>query len=341
MIDSLNENDYHFHYNKVFTVFRGKTTMLKKHLTLPFTLVLMLFLMAACSNSENSETNKKSETKNAEVKLTDAMGDVIIPANPKRIIAPYLEDSLIALGVKPAAQWSIGETVLDYLQPELKDVPKIGWDLPLEQAISNNPDLIIFSSPSSVQKGQYEEYKKIAPTYVFKNEVSADWRKQLTQMGEILSKQKEAKESLTNYDAKVAEAKAKIQESIGDESAAIIWVMADKFYLLENNRFSAKVLYNDLAIKQPAFVENLGAAAVQWDPIALEKLPEIKADHIFLVSKNGEAGLDILTKSSIWNGLDAVKNGHVYEMNEPSFWTINGLIASDKTIDEVVKVLTK
>jgi len=315
--------------------------MLKKRFYLSFTLLLMLFLVSACSNSDNSQTEKNTEKKNTEVTLTDAKGKVVIPANPKRIIAPYLEDSLVALGVKPVAQWSIGDTVLDYLQPELKDVPKIGWDLPLEQAINNNPDLIIFSSPASIQKGQYEEYKKIAPTYVYKDEVSADWRKQLSQMGEILSKQKEAKDALANYETKVADAKAKIHDAIGDESAAILWVMADKFYLMENNRFSANVLYGDLGIKQPAFVEGLGGAAVQWDPIALEKLPEIKADHIFLVSKKGEAGLDLLAKSSIWNGLDAVKNGHVHEMSDPSNWTINGLKASEKTIDEVVNALKK
>jgi iron complex transport system substrate-binding protein len=314
--------------------------MLKKRFYLSFTLLMMLFLVSACNNTDN-ETEKNTEKKNTEVTLTDAMGEVVIPANPKRIIAPYLEDSLVALGVKPAAQWSIGDTVLDYLQPELKDVPKIGWDLPLEQAISNNPDLIIFSSPTAIQKGQYEEYKKIAPTYVYKDEVSADWRKQLSQMGEILSKQEEAKKALANYDTKVADAKVKVKETIGDESAAILWVMADKFYLMENNRFSANVLYGDLGIKQPAFVEGLGGAAVQWDPIALEKLPEIKADHIFLVSKKGEPGLDLLAKSSIWNGLDAVKKGQVYEMNDPSNWTINGLIASEKTIDEVLKALQK
>jgi iron complex transport system substrate-binding protein len=315
--------------------------MLKKRLYLSFTLLLLFFVTACGSNSENTETEKKSEDKNVEITLEDAMGDVVIPANPEKIIAPYLEDSLVALGVKPAAQWSIGETVLDYLQPELKDVPKIGWDLPLEQVISNDPDLIIFSGASAIQKGQYEEYKKIAPTYVYKDEVNADWRKQLTQMGEILNKQEEAEKALADYDSKVTDAKATISESIGDETAAIIWVMADQFYLMENNRFSANVLYKDLGIKQPAFVENLGPAATQWDPITLEKLPEIKADHIFLISKKAEAGLDVLAKSSIWNGLDAVKNGHVYEMNKPSFWTINGLIASEKTVDAVVNALSK
>ncbi|WP_160726067.1 iron-hydroxamate ABC transporter substrate-binding protein [Bacillus sp. USDA818B3_A] len=317
--------------------------MLKKRLSLLLSILSILFLVTACNNSggNSADDTENKENEKTEVTLTDAKGEVTIPANPKKIIAPYLEDSLVALGVKPAAQWSTGTSVLDYLQPELKGVPKIGWDMPLEQVINNNPDLIIFSSPSAIQKGQYEEYKKIAPTYVFKDEISSDWRKQLTQMGEILSKQDEAKAALSDYEKKAADAKSNIQTAIGDQTVAIIWVMADKFYLMEHNRFSANVLYNDLGINQPEFVKNLGDAAVQWDPIALEKLPEIKADHIFLISKKGEAGLDLLSKSSIWKGLDAVKNGHVYEMNDPSYWTINGLVASEKTIDDVQKALVK
>lgn len=345
IIDIKTENDYHLHYQRYFTNLGGKTMFqLKKSLYLTVSIIFMLLFITACGNSENAETEKQSNennTQNEERTLEDAMGEVVIPENPERILAPYLEDSLVALGIKPAAQWSIGETVLDYLQEDLKDVPKIGWDLPLEQAINNNPDLIIFSSSSAVQNGAYEEYKKIAPTYVFNDEVSADWRAQLTEMGEILNKQEEAKKALANYEVKVQDAKTTIQDAIGEETAAILWVMGEQIYLLENNRFSAKVLYDDLGIKQPAFIENLGSAGVQWDPLTLEKLPEIKADHIFLVGKKGEAAFDILANSTIWQGLDAVKNGQVYEMNDPSFWTINGLIASEKTIDAVVNVLGK
>jgi iron complex transport system substrate-binding protein len=318
--------------------------MLLKRTYLSIIFLLMVLFVAACGNTENSDSDKEPAKKNAgnsEITLEDAMGEVVLPSNPERIIAPYLEDSLVALGVKPAAQWSIGDTVLDYLQADLSEVPKIGWDMPLEQAINNDPDLIIFSSPSAVQNGQYEEYKKIAPTYVFKDEVYADWRAQLTQMGEILNKQEEAEKALAEYEATVVDAKTKVQEAIGEETAVIMWVMGEQIYLLENNRFSAKVLYGDLGVKQPAFIENLGPAGAAWDPLTLEKLPEIKADHIFLVGKKGEAAFDILAKSSIWNGLDAVKNGQVYEMNDPSFWTINGLIASEMTVQEVVNALSK
>jgi iron complex transport system substrate-binding protein len=319
--------------------------MLKKQLFHAFMLIFILAIVSACGNKDNADTTKQTndqgtETDTAkEVTLNDAMGEVVVPANPERVLAPYQEDALVALGVTPVAQWSIGETVLNYLQEDLKDVPKIGWDVPLEQAISHNPDLIIFSSPSAIQNGQYEEYKKIATTYVFKDEVSGDWKQHLTEMGKILNRQQEAETALADYEAKAEEAKATIQAAIGDETAAIIWVMGEQMWLLENNRFSAKTLYGDLGIKQPTFVENLGPAGATWDPISIEKLPEIGADHIFLVGNAGEPAFEILEKSSIWNGLPAVKNNQVYINNDPSFWTINGIIASNKTIDSVVEAV--
>ncbi|PLR77347.1 ferrichrome ABC transporter substrate-binding protein [Bacillus sp. V3-13] len=318
---------------------------IKKKILLILSLAFLVVLGAACSSEDNSNTSDSGEAKtsenNGERTLEDATGEVTIPANPERIIAPYLEDSLLALGITPAAQWSIGDTVLDYLQPQLKGVPKVSYDLPLEQAISNDPDLIVFSSSSAIQNGQRDEYMKIAPTFVMKEEVNADWRKQLLQMGEIVDKKEDAEQALAKYDEKAKEAKAKIAEAIGDETAAIIWVMGEQFYLFEHDRYSGTVLYNDLGIQQPSFVKSLPEAGVQWDPISLEKLAELDADHIFLVSKENEPGLEILENSSIWQGLPAVSQNQVYEMNDPSHWTINGLIAHEMTMDEVVKALTK
>ncbi|WP_017726994.1 iron-hydroxamate ABC transporter substrate-binding protein [Halalkalibacterium ligniniphilum] len=320
-----------------------------------FSLLTILFLsvfIAACtsnnesgseveSNSATEEQSNASSTESSTKVMEDAMSDSVeIPANPERIIAPYLEDSLIALGIKPAAQWSIGETVLDYLQPSLQDVPTIGWDLPVEQVLSHEPDLIILSSAGAIQNGLYEEYMKIAPTYVFKDEVSADWREQLRTMGEIVNKEEEAEAALTSYEEKAAAAKEQLQESIGDESVAILWVMAQQYYLFEETRLSANVLYDDLGLTVPSFVEGLPEAKAQWDPISLEKLADLDADHLFvLYAENETASVEELYNSSIWKGLPAVTNNQVYEIKDPSNWTISGLVASEKTIDEVMQAL--
>ena len=301
--------------------------------------ICTILLLVGCGTNNHA---KEAKEKSKDVTVTDAMGQqVTIPANAKRILAPYMEDSLVALGVTPVAQWSIGTTVLDYLQSYLKDVQKIGWDLPLEHTIKAKHDLIIFSSPAAIQKGNYEVYKKVAPTYVFKDEEGSDWRKQLLVMGKLLGKDKQAKNALADYDEKAKQASKKIKAAIGDETAAILWVAGDQFYLFENTRFAANVLYDDLGVAQPEMIQKLPVAEATWKPVSLEALSKLDADHLFLVSKPGESGLETLKNSSVWKGIPAVKKGNVYNMEDPSHWTISGLIANKLTIDQIVDSLTK
>ncbi len=309
-----------------------------RKLRLFISILCIAFLSAACSQTGGAQ---KGNDAGQGITVTDAMGQVTIPDNPRRVLAPYMEDSLVALGITPVAQWSIGSTVHDYLQSYLKDVPKIEWDLPLEQTIKANPDLIIFSSASSIKKGQYEKYKKIAPTYVFKDAESSDWRKQLQVMGQLLGKEEKAKETLAAYDAKAKKAAKDIKAAIGDESAAILWVFGKQYYLFENTRYAANVLYHDLGITQPDMVKKLPEAKANWSPVSLEALADLDADHIFIVSKPNESGLEQLKKSSVWQNLSAVKKGNVYEMKDPSHWTINGVIANKLTMDKILESLTK
>ncbi|WP_163528181.1 iron-hydroxamate ABC transporter substrate-binding protein [Halobacillus ihumii] len=318
--------------------------MFNKKICLLFSLLFVLTFITACGSGNeegSSDSTQKEENANKERTLEHASGKVTIPAEPERIIAPYLEDSLLALGVTPAAQWSIGNDVLDYLQPQLEGVPKIAWDMPLEQVLKHNPDLLIFSSPSSLQNGSYEDYSQIAPTYVYKEKVSSDWRKQLKRMGEILGKEDKAEQVLADFDKKVEEAKASLQEAIGDESVAFVWTIGDQFFVFENNRYIAEVVYNEMGITQPEFVKNLPEASEQWKPISLEKLGQLKADHVFLIGSEGEAGLETLKNSSVWQSIPAAKNDQIYVMNEPSHWTIDGVIAHRMSIDKIVETLTK
>ncbi|ELK47485.1 iron-hydroxamate ABC transporter substrate-binding protein [Halobacillus sp. ACCC02827] len=303
-------------------------------------LLFVLIIVTACnSDTENAEKDSEQEAK--ERTMTHAMGETTIPENPERILAPYLEDSLVALGEQPVAQWSIGDSVLDYLQPELKDIPKIGWDLPIEQTIEQNPDLIIFSSPSALQNGSYDDYNNIAPTYVMEEETNADWRAQLTAIGEILDKKEEAEKVLNDFDQKVEDAKSSLKNSIGDESVAFVWTTGEQFYVFDNTRYAAEIMYEDMGITQPEFIKNLPEGEEQWNPISLEKLGQMDADHVFLIGAEGEPGLEILENSSVWQNTPAAKSDQVYLMNEPSHWTIDGVIAHEMTIDKVVNTLSK
>ncbi|MFD2923357.1 iron-hydroxamate ABC transporter substrate-binding protein [Halobacillus naozhouensis] len=318
--------------------------MFNKKICIMFSLLFVLTFITACGNGNEegtSDSTNKEEGANKERTLEHASGEVTIPANPERIIAPYLEDSLVALGVTPAAQWSIGSDVLDYLQPQLEGVPKIAWDMPLEQVLKHKPDLLIFSSPSSLQNGSYEDYSKIAPTYVYKEEVSSNWRDQLKRMGRILGKQDKAEQILADFDKKVKEAKTSLQEAIGDESVAFIWTKGDQFFVFENNRYIAEVVYSEMGVTQPEFIKNLPEAGAQWKPMSIEKLGQLKADHVFLIGSEGEGGFETLKNSSVWQSIPAAEKDQIYVMNKPSHWTIDGVIAHSMSIDKIVETLAE
>lgn len=312
-----------------------------------FICLLSVFtVLAACGNNNSKEENNKenAESKEAtERTLTDAVGnEVKVPAEPKSIIGSYLEDDLVALGVTPVAQWSVqeGKGVQEYLQGYLKDIPTIDSTLPYEAVSSFAPDLVLMSSASAVEGAKYDQYAKIAPTYVVAKENNNDWRTRLQTIGEVVGKKEEAEKVLADYNEKAEEAKGKIQESIKDESAAAIWLVSNQLFIVGENVSSGAVLYGDLGLKVPEVVKEISATATgNWSAISLEKLAQLDADHLFLINSDGE-GAEVLN-DSLWSNIPAVKNGNIYEYGPDTSWLYSGPIANTQIIDDVVESLVK
>lgn len=309
--------------------------------------------LAACGDEETKEDQtstdqteeQATDTQESETRtLTDAMGnEVVIPANPERILATYLEDNLVALGITPVAQWSVndGASIQGYLQDDLKDVPMIPHDLPFEAVQEYAPDLIIMDSASMVEGGKYEQYSKIAPTYVIGTEVNNDWRDELKRVGEVFGKEDEAQKALDDYDAKAAEAKATIEAEVGNPSVAAVWLVGGKFFVVGETLSSGAVMYGDLGLTVPAVVKEISASATgNWSEISLEKLVELDAEHLFLINSDTASGSTALS-DALWNSVPAVKAGNLYEFAEKESWLYTGTIANEQIIDNVLKKLVK
>jgi iron complex transport system substrate-binding protein len=324
-----------------------------------FIIVILLvsaLLFTACGNTNQSSNNTAADTSGktsspaaneagnageaAEKTVTDAMGhEVKIPANPQRVLASYLEDQLVALGVTPVAQWSVANGKQDYLQSSLKDIPTINYDLPPEAVASFNPDFIIIGSESLVQKGLYEQYSKIAPTYVLGDTMIKDWRQTLLKIGELLNKTDLAKQAIADYANKAEETKTGLQEAIGGKSAAVLWLTQKQFFMVDDKLSSGEVLFKDLSMNPPNLVTELPESAkASWNPVSMEKLAQLDADYIFLVNSDKSQGTDTLN-DPIWKNVPAVKEGHVYEMDSTSSWLYSGAIAGEKVMDDLQKLM--
>lgn len=291
-------------------------------------------MLNACGGTA-TDTEKAAQ----ERVLTDALGhEVKIPAQPQRIIASYLEDHLVALGVKPVAQWSVGggKSVQAYLQDQLAGIPTIPSDLPYEAVMGFSPDLILIGSAELVAGDKYDQYAKIAPTYTVGTENNNDWRQVLLKVGEVLGKSEEAKAVLEAYEAKATEAREKLKQAVQGKKAAALWVTAKSVYVVNEKLSSGAVLYKDLGLTPPDVVREAARTNDNnWIQLSLEKLAEMDADYLFIVNDKGESKEQLL-QDPVWAGIPAVKNNQVYAFDRSSSWLYSGTIANGKIIDDVL-----
>ncbi len=314
-------------------------------------LLLIIGVLTAC-NSKSSDTEETGQEKvvtqaSADtdtvqqemypLTVKDELGhEVTLLAKPTKIFAPVMEDSLLTLGVKPIIQWSNGVTPQLYLQDQLKDVPELsfaGGAPSTEAVMAYEPDLIILHNAYYDENGVYEQYAKIAPTYIFNN-ASSNLEQTLPILGQLLDEQEKAKQALQAYQEKVQTAKTKLATLTEGQKVALIRFNAKGMFFMTDEYFSGYVLTHELGFEQSSFVKN-GAFEV-----SLEILPELDADYIFLINdgKLGDEFLKELKESTIWKSASAFKKGQVYETSE-DYWLNGGIIAQGKVIEDVLEYL--
>ncbi|WP_280737494.1 MULTISPECIES: ABC transporter substrate-binding protein [unclassified Enterococcus] len=296
--------------------------------------------MVACGS--NSAETKESATSNEESKASvqiDNLGhEVEIPKDPQRIVGSYLEDFLVALEVTPVAQWTVGGGSRQmYLQEQLEDLPLINYDLPYEDLLALEPDLVLVESDPLVEGDKYAEYSKIDATYVVKNGEGITWRNKLNDIAAVLNKEEKAEEVIADYETLVEETKTDYADKIQGKSVAILWVTNNSAFMVAKDRSSGDLVYNQLGFAVPELVAEVSATAeADFSAVSLEKLAELDADYLILVnSDQGAAMFD----DQIWQNLPAVKNGNLWEFSSESSWLYNGPIAYTEMIEDVKEQL--
>lgn len=296
--------------------------------------LLALFSLAACGQSSESKDN------NDEVRtLTDAQDHKVdIPDKPKRIIASYLEDYLVALDEKPVAQWTVGEgKIQNYLQDKLKDIPTINYDMPYEDVLKFEPDLLLIGSNGSLEGGKYKEYSKIAPTYVVKNGDNVTWRDQLEDIGKVFGKEDKAEKVEKDYDQLVEKTKKDMKDKIEGKSAVVLWVTNNSAFMVADTRSSGQLLYKELGFEVPQLTKDISKkATADFSAVSLESLSQLDADYIFLVNSDSGAAM---FKDPLWSNIPAVKNKQLFEFDGNSSWLYNGPIAYTKMVESIRDVL--
>lgn len=275
----------------------------------------MTLLLAACGKTPE-ETEKTDETKSETRMFETVKGEIEIPDKPMRIVTDFYGGELLSVeanvvGVEPTAFDN------PFIQDQLKDAQEIGQPVNVEKVLALEPDLIVV-----MYDDNYEQLSEIAPTVYIPYGTASSVEETVQLFADLTGNQKEADEFLSKFADKAKEGREKLAGVIDEDDTFGIYELTDKGELWifgDHAGRGGQALYNALQLKMPHKNDN----SEQTLQLSMEVLPEYAADYMFLTTydpeNKGEA-LKELKGSSIWQGLDAMKNNRIFYNDFDTFY---------------------
>lgn len=274
--------------------------------------------------------------------IKHAKGELRLQQPPKRIAVLDVQyaDQLITLGELPVGSVGIGASEIccfpDYLLDKLGRFKALGTcEQPdLDAIAALRPDLIVCTQ---MHEEIYARLSRIAPTLMFhRNE---HWRTMLSVFGDITGKRHEAGKMLQQYRDKTAKLADKLAEKLRGQRVALIRPRDTFIRLHTAIHRTGAVLYEDLGLPAPFFIAGDFVSDTAYH-ISLEKLPEVNANHYFLLSNElFKERVTDMQRSAVWNSLSAVKKKHVYTVDASNWIGSYGPIGINRIVDDVAQSL--
>lgn len=299
----------------------------------------MLVMGCGGKNEDNADNNTEAaENQSSEtVTITDAKGEVEIPANPQKIVdISGTSDILSILGYKVAG--TANSDAYDYtrfptyLEEVLDGVEILGYSMQdtmdVEGILALDPDLIIISN---VQEKMYDQLSEVAPTVMLEM-AQMDWKDDVNNVAAVMDKEEEAEAWLADYAVKAQEAGDRIKTAYGDDATYLSFLASGGQIFIFDGAGLGSIFYEDMALAKPANMpeqENISLPVVTYEGLA-----EIDPDYIFVVGTDDD--LEALEGNSLWQGMNAVKEGNYVTLPaSPYFNQGYSCIGRDLFLDEV------
>lgn len=344
------DGDNHYQYKHGGSINMNRQTRTGMLLSILLSLTLLLSACstgvasnssgdASGSNSTSSSTKTvtaENQSKTSEPRTVSTVkGDITIPAEPKRIVVDLYLGSLIALGIKP-----VGTPEMNLKNPyfikSLEGVQNIGEyeTISLEKVLELEPDLIVTGNPDL-----FDSFSKIAPTLVVPYGELKNTHEEIAYFGEVLNKEKESEAWLTDYDARIADAKKRVHEAIDPQAEVSVMQFYDKAPLAFGDNFGrgGQAVYSALGLNPPADKKEI-LMKDQLVEVSSEAIPEFAGDYIILTADN--LTLEELKSKPVWSSLDAVKNDRVFIWSPDRSWYFDPIATLDQT-EELAAWFTK
>ncbi|SDW19475.1 iron complex transport system substrate-binding protein [Marinococcus luteus] len=309
------------------------------------TVFLASMLLTACgtggeSSSSGEEGNGGSSSKeeSEETRTVDhEMGTTEIEGTPEKVVTLYqgANDTAAALDVEPVGiveSWT-QQPIYKYLRDDLEGTETVGEEIQpnLEKIAEMDPDVIIANK--SRHEDIYDDLSAIAPTVT--TDQVYEWKDTLELTGEVLNKEQEADELLSDYEARTEH----FQEEMGDElpiEVAITNFRADHariFYM----GFAGSIL-QDTGFDRPEGHEDTDEWGIKLS--SKESIPEADAEMIFNFNSGTETEqieetYEEWTSHPLWQELEAVENDEVHMVEEETWNAGGGIMAANLMLDDL------
>lgn len=287
---------------------------------------MLAMMVAACSStsgqSSDSKTgskeakNDKAESEQPETRIVKTIhGDIEIPANAKRIVVDSYLPTLLILGEKP-----VGATKRDLENVHIVDliagIESTGENS-VESIMSLDPDLII---SADAEKTTFDSLSKIAPTVIIPYETYGDVYEEVSAIGEMFGKEKEAESWLATFDEKIKQQREKVQEVMDEgETVSIFGAFGKDSYIYGDGIYrGGQAIYKHLKLTPPERIKKeLIDASETYKQVSFEVMNDYAGDYIFFDISNG-GSLD--KEDPVWASIDAVSNDKIFYLDAKRFW---------------------
>lgn len=313
---------------------------MKKLLTLCLTISALLVLAACGQTSPDATSNTANKTSAAISKMPDIKGFTYygdIPENPKKVInfAYSYTGHLLQLGVDVSSYSLELEKDSPAFGKQLKDAVQL-TTADTEAIAAEAPDLIIvFSLDENIDK-----LKKIAPLLVIEYGAS-DYLEILSQLGQVFGKEEQAKQWLTAWEDKTAQARETLS-NISTSTTFTVMDFFDKDIYLYGRHFGrgGELIYQALGYAAPDKVK-ADVFKDGWFGVSQEALSDYIGDYAVVnVNSKTKSAAASLKESDVWKNIPAVQKGQVLEVDYNLFYFADPL-SLDMQLEAFVETVQK
>lgn len=263
-----------------------------------------------------------------------ALGEVEVPASPKRIVAVTGQmdlDALLALGLQPVAAGANFEedtAVNPWSEDRLSEdveVFRFRPEIDVEQVATFEPDLII--GHEGWVEPVYDQIREVAPTVVVPYDGGVEgegamWREPLRIVARAVGREERGEEVLAEIDAEMERARERLS-GVGDLTVSI-FTAGEGYQAFFNGLSYPGYVVEELGLSRPEAQREVRRASE--DPTAVEfsdeRLDLLDADVIFGLSWDNAEFMGEFESQPLFRRLSGVESGNYVRISgdEYNYW---------------------